>query len=164
MRLCIDIDGTLCEIRQATQTYADVQPLPGAVEKLKALRKAGHYIILATARHMKTCDANVGMVIARQGKILLQWLEDHQIEYDEIWFGKPNADIYIDDRGYRFGGNWHDISIEQLGELVIPDAVQVVKTTDAEITDTQTTLNHNANLSRHVTIPSMPSTAVTESA
>lgn len=114
MRLCIDIDGTLCDLRQPHQTYADLQPLPGAVEKLKTLRQAGHYIILATARHMKTCDANVGMVIAKQGKILLQWLEDYGIEYDEIWFGKPNADVYIDDRGYRFEGNWNDISIEQL--------------------------------------------------
>lgn len=124
MRLCIDIDGTLCELRQSHQTYADVMPLPGAVAKLKALRQAGHYIILATARHMKTCDANVGMVIARQGKILLQWLEDYDIEFDEIWFGKPNADIYIDDRGYRFAGNWNDISIEALNELGTPHTIE----------------------------------------
>lgn len=124
MRLCIDIDGTLCELRQAHQSYADVVPLPGAVEQLKALRSAGHYIILATARHMKTCEANVGMVIARQGKILLQWLEDHQIEYDEIWFGKPNADIYIDDRGYRFNGNWHDINLDQLSALATPEVIK----------------------------------------
>lgn len=122
MRVCIDIDGTLCEIRQAHQTYADVQPLPGAIEQLKAMRKAGYYIILATARHMKTCDSNVGMVIARQGKTLLQWLEDHQIEYDEIWFGKPNADLYIDDRALRFDGNWHDIDIAGLAHLRQPEA------------------------------------------
>lgn len=128
MRLCIDIDGTLCELRQPHQSYADVKPLAGAVEKLASLRKAGHYIILATARHMKTCDANVGMVIARQGKVLLQWLEDHQIEYDEIWFGKPNADLYIDDRGYRFGGNWKDIEIDELAQLAQPDTVKPAAT------------------------------------
>lgn len=124
MRLCIDIDGTLCELKQSYQTYADVLPLPGAVEKLKALRQAGHYIILATARHMKTCDANVGMVIARQGKVLLQWLEDYDIEFDEIWFGKPNADIYIDDRGYRFAGDWNDITLDELSELGEPKPVK----------------------------------------
>lgn len=124
MRLCIDIDGTLCELKQSHQTYADVLPLPGAVEKLKALRQAGHYIILATARHMKTCDANVGMVIARQGKVLLQWLEDYDIEFDEIWFGKPNADIYIDDRGYRFAGDWNDITLDELSKLGEPKPVK----------------------------------------
>lgn len=168
MRLCIDIDGTLCEIRQENQTYAEVQPLPGAVEKLRTLRQAGHYIILATARHMKTCDANVGMVIARQGKILLQWLEDHQIEYDEIWFGKPNADIYIDDRGYRFNGNWHDISVEQLNTLLIDDAGKAAAKTNATsvhaTADCQITCNNNADSSERMTMVSMPSAIATESA
>jgi len=36
---------------------------------------------------MKTCNSNVGMVVARQGKTLFDWLEKHQIPYDEIWFG-----------------------------------------------------------------------------
>lgn len=117
MRFCIDIDGTLCELKQPHQSYAQVKPLAGAVAKLKALRAAGHYIILATARHMKTCDANVGLVLAKQGQVLFQWLEDHQIEFDEIWFGKPNADIYIDDRGYHFAGNWNEIEIEDLTQF-----------------------------------------------
>ena len=102
MRLAIDIDGTICSFRKEGQTYADVEPLPGAVEKLKQFKQGGHYIILLTARHMKTCDGNVGLVVARQGKTLLDWLEKHGIPYDEIWFGKPQADIYIDDNGFRF--------------------------------------------------------------
>ncbi len=102
MKLCIDIDGTICELRQPDQAYADVQPLPGAVEKLTALKKAGHYLILCTARHMATCNGNVGLVVARQGKTLIDWLEKHKISYDELWFGKPHADVYIDDNAHRF--------------------------------------------------------------
>ncbi len=109
MRLAIDIDGTICSFRQEGQTYADVEPLPGAVEKLQEMKKNGHYIILLTARHMKTCNGNVGLVVARQGKTLLDWLGKHEIPYDEIWFGKPQADIYIDDNGYRFQ-SWKDIA------------------------------------------------------
>ena len=137
MRVCIDIDGTLCEIRQAHQSYADVQPLAGAVEQLKAMRDAGYYIILATARHMKTCDSNVGMVIARQGKTLLQWLDEHQIEYDEIWFGKPNADLYIDDRALRFNNNWHDMSIADLEKLVKPESEHALN----EVEDSSSSIN-----------------------
>ncbi len=109
MRLCIDLDGVVCHLKKPVETYADIQPIPGAAEKLGALRKAGHYIILLTARHMKTCSGNVGMVIARQGKITLDWLEKHGIEYDEIHFGKPHADVYIDDNALRFE-SWDKIA------------------------------------------------------
>lgn len=76
--------------------------MPGAVAKLKALRTAGHEIVIATARHMKSCDHNVGKVIARQGLTTIQWLNKHGFEYDEIWFGKPHCQVYIDDNAYRF--------------------------------------------------------------
>jgi capsule biosynthesis phosphatase len=111
MRLAIDIDGTICAFRKEGETYADVAPLPGAVEKLQAFRRAGHYIILLTARHMKSCNGNVGLVVARQGKTLLDWLAKHAIPYDEVWFGKPQADVYIDDNGYRFHG-WDQIAAD----------------------------------------------------
>ena len=62
MRICIDLDGVICQLRRPGQEYADLEPVPGAIEKLRALRAAGHYIIIATARHMKTCDGNVGKV------------------------------------------------------------------------------------------------------
>lgn len=104
MRICFDLDGVLCRLRKPGQSYSDVDPMPGAAEKLSALRKAGHEIVIATARHMKSCDHSVGKVVARQGRITLEWLERHGFEYDEIWFGKPHCEIYIDDNGFRFTG------------------------------------------------------------
>ena len=110
MRICIDIDGTLCTLKEPFQTYKDVEPLRGAAEKIKSLRKQGAYIIFCTARHMKSCESNVGQVIARQGHILFEWLARHDFEYDELWFGKPYADLYIDDKAFRFNGSWSDIN------------------------------------------------------
>jgi capsule biosynthesis phosphatase len=109
MKICIDVDGVICELRQPEENYSAVQPRPGAIEKLKALKSAGHYLILCTARHMGTCNSNIGLVVARQGKTLLDWLARHEIPYDEIWFGKPHADVYIDDNAYRFTA-WQEIS------------------------------------------------------
>ncbi|MFO1522277.1 MAG: glycosyltransferase family 2 protein [Kiritimatiellia bacterium] len=108
MKICIDIDGVVCALRGEGQSYAEVQPLPGAARKLQALKQAGHYLILSTARHMATCHSNVGLVVARQGKTLLDWLAEHGIPYDELWFGKPHADVYMDDNAYRFTG-WDQV-------------------------------------------------------
>ena len=109
MRICIDLDGVICQLRRPGQEYADLLPVPGAIEKLRALRAAGHYIIVCTARHMKTCNGNVGQVVARQGAVTLNWLTRHEVEYDEIHFGKPHADVYIDDNAVRFE-TWDDIA------------------------------------------------------
>jgi capsule biosynthesis phosphatase len=109
MRICVDLDGVVCRLREPGQNYADLEPVPGAVEKLRQLRAAGHTIIIATARHMKTCDGNVGQAVARQGAVTLDWLARHGIEYDEIHFGKPHAQIYIDDNALRFE-SWSSIA------------------------------------------------------
>jgi hypothetical protein len=47
---------------------------------------------------MKTHNNNIGKVIQDIGKITLESLDNLNIIYDEIIFGKPIADIYIDDR------------------------------------------------------------------
>jgi capsule biosynthesis phosphatase len=108
MRICVDLDGVVCQLRRPGEQYADLLPVPGAVEKLRAFRAAGHYVILCTARHMKTCGGNIGQVVARQGAVTLNWLARHEIEYDEIHFGKPHADVYIDDNAVRFE-SWESI-------------------------------------------------------
>lgn len=117
MRLCIDLDGTLCEYKAPGGRYDDVRPLPGAAEFLRARRAEGHTVIIYTARHMKTCGGNVGLVVARQGQILHKWLRDHGMEYDELYFGKPQADLYIDDNALRFEGNWQAVDSEKAWQL-----------------------------------------------
>jgi capsule biosynthesis phosphatase len=102
MRICLDLDGVIAEIRKETSTYSDVVPVEGAVEKIRDLRKAGHVVIIYTARHMKTSKGNVGLVLANQGLTTLEWLARHGIEFDEIYFEKPFADVYVDDNAFRF--------------------------------------------------------------
>ena len=109
MRICIDLDGVICQLRAPDQSYGEVAPVPGAVDRIRSLRAAGHYVIIYTARHMKTCGGNVGMVVARQGLTTLEWLAQHDIEFDEIHFGKPHADVYLDDNAMRFT-SWDLIS------------------------------------------------------
>lgn len=97
MIFAFDLDNTVCERKLGDKTYDSVEPFPEALDTLRWLRSEGHTIILHTARHMKTCDGNVGRVLGKQGKTLFDWLEKHQIPYDEIWWSKPHADLFIDD-------------------------------------------------------------------
>ena len=113
MRIAVDLDGTICPVKGPDESYEELVPLPGAVERLRELQRAGHYIIIVTARHMRTCQSNLGQVMRRVAKITLDWLERHGIEYDEIYFGKPNADVYIDDRALPFSG-WASLTDEAL--------------------------------------------------
>jgi capsule biosynthesis phosphatase len=116
MRIVIDLDGTICNLKQPGETYADVLVKPGAADFIKNLRKTGHYVIIQTARNMATCESNLGKVMKNVGKVTLEWLDKNEIEYDEIYFGKPNAHLYIDDRALRFE-NWANMSNEQLEQL-----------------------------------------------
>lgn len=114
MRICIDLDGTICEIRQEGQSYADVAMKEDADIMIKKLHDAGHTIVIHTARNMGSTGHNVGKAVANIGMITLQWLKDHNIVYDEIFFGKPNADVTIDDRVVCFKDNWLEMTPEYL--------------------------------------------------
>ena len=116
LRICIDLDGTICEIRKDTQTYADVKVKEGAREMIHNLRAAGHTIIINTARKMGSTGHNVGKALKNVGKMTFEWLEKNGIEYDEIFFGKPNADITIDDRVVRFEDNWNEMTEDVLSK------------------------------------------------
>lgn len=121
----IDIDGTIAELKKDGQTYDNVRINRNAASKIKALKEAGHYIILQTARHMKTCGGDQGQVVAKIGKKTLDWLESNNIPYDEIYFGKPHADIYIDDLAHTFT-SWDEVTVDDLNtdlvNIVIPMA------------------------------------------
>ena len=102
MKICFDLDNTLCEIRTPEQSYSEVLPKPGAIAYLKELKAKGHYIIIHTARNMLTYNNNLGRIIANQAPIVIEWLNRYEFPYDELLFGKPLADFYVDDKGITF--------------------------------------------------------------
>lgn len=116
MRIVIDLDGTICPVKQNGERYEDLKPAPGAIEKLRELKHAGHYIIIQTARNMATQEGNLGKVMRNIGKVTLDWLVRYDVPYDEIYFGKPNGHLYIDDRAFRFTA-WKEVTTELLSEL-----------------------------------------------
>jgi len=97
LRVCFDLDNTLVTHPTISADYTSVLPIHRNIEFLKLLKKLGNTIIIYTARRMKTHKGNVGAIIADIGKITFDTLDKFEIPYDEIHFGKPYANFYIDD-------------------------------------------------------------------
>ena len=97
MRVCVDLDRTLC----AGYPYEDAQPMLGAKEFLDKLRDDGHTVIIHTARGMGRSHGSVSKAIALVGALTFSQLAEWGFEYDELLFGKPAADCYVDDKAIR---------------------------------------------------------------
>jgi len=96
-RFCFDLDGTLVTFPEISRDYTSVLPIESNIILARELHAAGHTIIIQTARRMKTHGGNVAAVIADIGKLTIETLEKFDIPYDELIFGKPHADVYVDD-------------------------------------------------------------------
>lgn len=96
-RICFDLDNTLVTYPKTENDYTTVKPIEENIQFLRYLKTFGNTIIIYTARRMKTHQGNIGKTMTDIGKITFDTLEQFNIPFDEIYFGKPYADIYIDD-------------------------------------------------------------------
>lgn len=80
------------------KSYGDCLPNPEMVHLMRSLKSAGHNIMIFTARGMGHVDGRPGKAMKDIGKMTFDWLEKHNIPYDEIFFGKPNYHVLIDDK------------------------------------------------------------------
>jgi hydroxymethylpyrimidine pyrophosphatase-like HAD family hydrolase len=90
--IAIDFDNTLVDRDKA---------LPGAKEAINILREKGHKIIIHSCNNTSWIE---------------KVLRNNDIRYDYIWTktdaveedaAKPIADLYVDDKGFHFGGDWN---------------------------------------------------------
>lgn len=91
MKYVIDIDGTIC-FTPSDRDYTKAEPFPEAVCEINKLYQQGNKIILFTARG------------ASSGKnwhdLTVKQVKDWGINFHElIDKGKPDGDIFIDDKG-----------------------------------------------------------------
>ena len=94
MRICFDLDETLC----TGYPYEDSKPILESIAVVNRLKANGHVIIIHTARGMSSKQGNIGKIVKDIGKLTLEQLDSWGVEYDEIVFGKPSADFYVDDK------------------------------------------------------------------
>ncbi|SQO60059.1 putative capsule biosynthesis phosphatase [Escherichia coli] len=102
--IVFDVDGTLCPIRKPDEDYSELEPFEDMISLLREYKAKGFYIILYSARNMNTFQGNIGRIAAVTGKQLMEWLERHNIPYDEMHLGKTwpgRGGFYVDDKSIR---------------------------------------------------------------
>lgn len=127
MIICVDFDGTIVDDKHAYDDLATpLTFMPGAREALRALRAAGHVLVLYSARSNGALlrepslnplvraglvgapaglrgDANQALNRARYEQMIDFVNRELPDTFDVIWSdsGKPSADLFVDDRAVR---------------------------------------------------------------
>jgi hypothetical protein len=99
-RVMIDFDGVIHSYTSGWNGLTPTDPpVAGAKEFLEYLLEQGYRVDIFTARAL-----HGGGVEA-----VKKWLADHDFPIVEVTATKYGAEIYIDDRGYRFEGTWDEL-------------------------------------------------------
>ena len=117
-KLIVDLDGTITLAN--TSDYRNVLPDIDVINRLREYKKIGFSITISTARNMRTFDGNVGKINIHTLPIITEWLDRHDVPYDEILVGKPwcgHDGFYIDDRSIR-PSEFKSLSLDKINQLL----------------------------------------------
>ena len=87
----VDIDGTICTATEGD--YHSAQPYVLRIDRMNKLFDDGHEIHYYTARGSKS-DLDWSELTKRQ-------LESWNVKYTSLRLGKPQYDIWIDDKAFN---------------------------------------------------------------
>ena len=88
---CFDIDGTIC--KTVNGDYKNSKPIKSRISKVNKLNREGHTIIYFTSRGFVT-GIDWSELTKKQFK---KW----RVRFHQVIFGKPYANIYVDDHGFN---------------------------------------------------------------
>lgn len=101
-RIVCDLDHTICipndKEKETFAKYGNAIPKHDVIDKIRLWKSRGAYIIIHTARRMGTHNGDINKVIEDVSEITKNWLAQNNVPYDELVFGKPFGDVYIDDK------------------------------------------------------------------
>jgi ribonucleotide monophosphatase NagD (HAD superfamily) len=95
---CFDLDGTLCT--EENCNLADAKPILSRISIVNRLYEKGAKIYLMTARGMLSSDNNAEKADKLMRDLTEKQLKEWGVQYHQLFFGKPRAAYYIDDKGW----------------------------------------------------------------
>jgi quercetin dioxygenase-like cupin family protein len=96
MKYFIDLDNTLCFTENSE--YHNSKPINERIRYVNELKQQGHEITIWTAR-----GQNSGI---DHRELTLEQLKKWNVNYDNLVMGKPNYDVYIDDKSFNVDTVW----------------------------------------------------------
>ena len=97
-RYCVDIDGTICS-PTVGRDYHKAEPWQDRIKVLNKLYDEGNIIKYFTARGMGRFKGRSDKAIETFHAITESQLDRWGCKYHQLILGKPNGDVYIDDKG-----------------------------------------------------------------
>jgi hypothetical protein len=94
MRLVFDIDGVLCDEYHPDMGHR--QPYVERIAKVNRLYDEGNEIIIFTSRGMRSTNGDQTASDLKYRDFTEKQLAGWGLKYHKLYFGKPNADAYID--------------------------------------------------------------------
>ncbi len=101
-RLIIDVDDTICMTEDGD--YKNSKPKTDVINKIKEYKNRGFEIVLYSSRNMRTFGGNTGKITIHTVPVLLEWLKQNEVPFDELYVGKPwcgTEGFYVDDKAIR---------------------------------------------------------------
>ena len=98
--IALDFDGVLHSYKQGWTGYApEDPPVDGSLDFIHFLQDEGYEVVIFSSRAKN-----------KKGKDGIEkWLSDNDFPKISVYHEKPEALLYVDDRGFRFSGVWDDL-------------------------------------------------------
>ncbi len=112
------MDGTLTI--DDNLPYEDKLINDRVVEACKNYKKKGFKIVVFTSRNMRTYEGNVGKINVNTLPKIIDWLEKHDVPFDEVYVGKPwcgQDGFYVDDKAVR-PSEFASLSLNEIKKLL----------------------------------------------
>ena len=119
--IVMDLDNTISFTKNGDYSAAEVDT--EVVAKMREYKEMGFKIVIHSARNMRTYDGNLGLINANTLPVVMRWLDENDIPYDEILMGKPWCGLdgfYVDDKAVR-PNEFKELSYEKIKELIGSD-------------------------------------------
>ena len=117
-KLIVDLDHTLSITINGD--YVNSKPISPMIETLVKYKELGFEIVINSSRNMRTYGNNVGKINVHTLPNIVDWLNKHEIPYDEVYIGKPWCGFegfYIDDKSIR-PSEFLNSSYDEIEELL----------------------------------------------
>ena len=155
MRYCFDIDGTLCHTPNKVDgkpDYNNAIPIPWMVRAVNNLYDQGHYIIMMTARGR---GSGIDHTDLTHNQLMMWGIKYHELE---PMFHKPNADIFIDDKGIEVS-KWAASQPKLKGivagafDIIHPGYIRMFKEAKYQCNHLTIALHENPSIDRTTKLP-----------